>query len=50
MKQSHFFAHLSRLKLIKPLAANAQRADGKCVRTQFAGSDGRPCAGSYQKS
>ena len=29
----------------QPLAADAQRAHRKCLRTQSAGGDGRPCAG-----
>ncbi len=44
MSQSHFFAHLSRLKLINrwPLMRNCAP---KMSRTQPAGGDGRPRAG-----
>ena len=44
MSQSHFFAHLSRLKLINrwPLMRNVRTEN---VRAQPAGGDGRPRAG-----
>ncbi|MCS5873133.1 hypothetical protein LN650_09760 [Klebsiella pneumoniae subsp. pneumoniae] len=45
MSQSHFFAHLSRLKLINrwPLMRNVRTEN--VLRTQPAGGDGRPRAG-----
>lgn len=45
MSQSHFFAHLSRLKLINrwPLMRNVRTEN--VSEPQSAGGDGRPCAG-----